>query len=258
MNSLANPAPFSVQLLLATKMVQGSKVTMHLDGILVVDKPQGITSHDVVDFIRQKFNIKHVGHAGTLDPMATGVLVLLLGKATKLSNTFTSEDKEYVAKVFFGKKTDTQDGEGKVIEEKDIGSLDIEPIKKTLDNFKGEIEQIPPMVSAIKHKGKKLYQLARSGKTIKREPRKITISIIEILDFKFPELTFRVRCSKGTYIRTLCEDIGKALGVPSHMSSLVRKASGNFLLENSKRLDDISEKDIISYSSYDRHIRRRS
>lgn len=225
-----------------------------MDGILIVNKPSGITSHDVVDFIRRKFNIKRVGHAGTLDPMATGVLVMLLGKATKLSNTFTSNDKEYVAKVFFGKKTDTQDAFGKVIEEKDINSLDIEDIKKALDNFKGEIEQIPPMVSAIKYKGKKLYQLARSGKTVKRDPRKIKISDIEILDFNFPELTFRVRCSKGTYVRTLCEDIGKSLGVPSHMSSLVRSASGDFLLEDSKTLDDVNEKDIIPYSSYDRHI----
>jgi tRNA pseudouridine55 synthase len=157
-----------------------------MDGILVVNKPSGITSHDVVDFIRRKFNIKRVGHAGTLDPMATGVLVMLLGKATTLSNTFTNDDKEYIAKVFFGKSTDTQDAQGKVIEEKNIDSLDIEAIKKALENFKGEIEQIPPMVSAIKYKGKKLYQLARSGKTVVREPRKINISSIEILDFKFP------------------------------------------------------------------------
>ena len=227
---------------------------MHLDGILIVNKPSGITSHDVVDFVRRKFNIKRVGHAGTLDPMATGVLVMLLGKATKLSNTFTSDDKVYVAKVFFGKKTDTQDSQGKVIEETNIESLDIEDIKKALDNFKGETEQIPPMVSAIKYKGKKLYQLARAGKTVERAPRKIKITDIEILDFNFPEMTFRVRCSKGTYVRTLCEDIGKSLGVPSHMSSLVRSASGDFLLKDSKSLDDVNEKDIISYSSYDRHI----
>jgi len=195
-----------------------------------------------------------VGHAGTLDPMATGVLVMLLGKATKLSSTFTNDDKEYIAKIFFGKSTDTQDASGKVIEEKNIDSLDIEAVKKSLGNFMGEIEQVPPMVSAIKHKGKKLYQLARSGKTVIREPRKIKISHLEILDFKFPELTFRVKCSKGTYVRTLCEDIGRSLGIPSHMSSLVRTQSGDFLLEDSKNLDEIHEKDIISYSSYDRHI----
>jgi len=221
---------------------------------LVVNKPSGITSHDVVNFIRRRFNIKRVGHAGTLDPMATGVLVVLLGKATKLSNTFTGDDKEYVAKIFFGKKTDTQDSQGRVIEEKNIGSIDIEDVKKALDNFKGEIEQVPPMVSAIKHKGKRLYQLARAGKTVNREPRRITISSIEMLDFRFPELTFKVRCSKGTYVRTLCEDIGKVLGVPSHMSGLIRSASGDFLLEDSKNLDEVHEKDIISYSSYDRHI----
>ncbi len=227
---------------------------MHLDGILIVNKPSGITSHDVVDFIRRKFNMERVGHAGTLDPMATGVLVMLLGKATKLSATFTNDDKEYIAKIFFGKSTDTQDASGKVIEEKNIDSLDMEAIKKSLDGFKGDIEQIPPMVSAIKHKGKKRYQLARLGKTVKREPRKIRIIDIEILDFKFPELTFKVKCSKGTYVRTLCEDIGRSLGVPSHMSGLVRTRSGDFLLEDSKKLDEIHEKDIISFSSYDRHI----
>jgi len=225
-----------------------------MDGILVVNKPSGITSHDVVDFIRRKFNIKRVGHAGTLDPLATGVLVMLLGKATKLSNTFINDDKEYIAKLYFGKSTDTQDSQGKVVEEKNIEPLDIENIRKALGNFKGEIEQIPPMVSAIKHKGKKLYQLARSGKTVVREPRKIRISEIEILDFKFPEITFKVKCSKGTYVRTLCEDIGRSLGVPSHMSGLVRSASGDFLLEDSKNLEDVNEKDIISYDSYDRHI----
>ena len=163
-------------------------------------------------------------------------------------------DKEYIAKVFFGKRTDTQDASGKVIEEKSIDSLDIDSIKEALLSFKGEIEQIPPMVSAIKHKGKKLYELARQGKTVIREPRKIRISYIDILDFKFPELTFRVKCSKGTYVRTLCEDIGRFLGVPSHMSSLIRTRSGDFLLEDSKKLDEIHEKDIISYSCYDRHI----
>ena len=225
-----------------------------MDGILVVNKPSGITSHDVVDFIRRKFNIKRVGHAGTLDPLATGVLVMLLGNATKLSNTFINDDKEYIAKLYFGKSTDTQDSQGKVLEEKNIEPLDIENIRKALENFKGEIEQIPPMVSAIKHKGKKLYELARSGKTVVREPRKIRISEIEIQDFKFPEITFKVKCSKGTYVRTLCEDIGRSLGVPSHMSGLVRSASGDFLLENSKNMEDVNEKDIISYDSYDRHI----
>jgi tRNA pseudouridine55 synthase len=225
-----------------------------MDGILIINKPSGITSHDVVDFIRRKFNMKRVGHAGTLDPMATGVLVMLLGKATKLSNTFINDDKEYIAKISFGKSTDTQDSSGRAIEEKNIDSLDIEVIKKAFENFKGDIEQIPPMVSAIKYKGKKLYQLARLGKTVVREPRKIRISDIEILNYKFPELTFRVRCSKGTYVRTLCEDIGKFMGIPSHMSGLIRTKSGDFLLEDSKNMEDSYEKDIISFSSYDRHI----
>jgi len=225
-----------------------------MDGILIVNKPSGITSHDVVNIIRRKFNIKRVGHAGTLDPMATGVLVMLLGRATKLSNTFIRDDKEYIAKIFFGKSTDTQDASGRVIEEKYIDNLSVEAVTKALYSFKGETEQVPPMVSAIKYKGKKLYQLARSGKVVKREPRRINISDVEILDFKFPELTFRVRCSKGTYVRTLCEDIGKALGIPSHMSGLIRSASGNFSLKDSRNLEDIHEEDIISCGSYNRHV----
>ncbi|MFA5389634.1 MAG: tRNA pseudouridine(55) synthase TruB [Candidatus Omnitrophota bacterium] len=225
-----------------------------MDGILIVNKPAGITSHDAVNFIRRKFNIKRVGHAGTLDPMATGILVMLLGKATKLSNIFMNNDKEYVAKMFFGKSTDTQDSSGKVVEEKKTDSPGIEKIEEALDNFRGDIEQVPPMVSAIKFKGKKLYQLARSGKTVAREPRKIRINSLDVLDFKFPELTFRVSCSKGTYVRTLCEDIGRSLGIPSHMSDLIRTRSGDFLLADSKKLEELDEKDIIPYSSYDRHI----
>jgi len=225
-----------------------------MDGILVVNKPAGITSHDVVNAVRRRFNIKKVGHAGTLDPMATGVLVMLLGRATKLSSGLIQDEKEYIAKVYFGRRTDTQDSTGKVIEEKEITGLDLDSVKKVLDTFKGEMEQVPPMISAIKYKGKKLYQIARSGKTVHREPRKIRISGIELLEFNFPELEFSVRCSKGTYVRTLCEDIGKALGVPSHMSGLVRTMSGKFLLRDAKNLEEINEKDIQSCSSHNRHI----
>lgn len=235
-------------------MLPNSEIDRHVDGILVVNKPAGITSHDVVNFIRRRFGIRQVGHAGTLDPMATGVLVMLLGKATKLSNVLVQDEKEYIAKIFFGKRTDTQDSTGKVIDEKELTGLDIDSVNKVLVNFKGDIEQVPPMISAIKHKGKPLYKLARSGKNIPRNPRKIRISDIELLGFNFPELEFRVRCSKGTYIRTLCEDIGKALGVPSHMSSLIRTQSGNFLLKDAKDLEEIHEKDIQSYSINNRHI----
>jgi len=217
-----------------------------MDGILVINKPQGMTSHDVVDVVRRKFNIRRVGHAGTLDPMATGVLVMLIGRATKLSNTFMSDDKEYIATLFLGKRTDTQDAAGRVIEEKDLNDLRIDAVKKAFDSFLGEIEQIPPMVSAKKYKGKKLYELARKGESVPRSPCSIKIHEIEILNFNLPEIIFRVRCSKGTYVRTLCEDIGKTLGYPAHMSALTRTASGKFLLEEACTLNDIHEKNLQS------------
>lgn len=215
-----------------------------MDGILIVNKPKGMTSHDVVDIIRRKFNLKRVGHAGTLDPLATGVLIILLGRATSLSGSFMCEDKEYIATIFFGKKTDTQDSTGRVIEEKTIDRLDINSLNRTLASFLGEIQQIPPMVSAKKYKGKKLYKLARKGITVKRRPCSIKIYEIELLDFKLPEITIRVKCSKGTYVRTLCEDIGHRLDYPSHMSALTRSASGRFSLKEALDLNSISEKDI--------------
>lgn len=215
-----------------------------MDGILVVDKPKGITSHDVVDVVRRRFGMRRVGHAGTLDPMATGVLVMLLGRATKSADTFLKDDKEYVATLFFGRSTDTQDATGKVLEKKDVNGLDIDTVRKALESFRGNMEQIPPMVSAKKYKGKKLYELARKGKTIPRKPCPITIHEIELLEFAPPEVIFRVKCSKGTYVRTLCEDIGRSLGYPAHMSALKRTQSGRFSLKEARPLDDINEKDI--------------
>ncbi|MFA4991759.1 MAG: tRNA pseudouridine(55) synthase TruB [Candidatus Omnitrophota bacterium] len=215
-----------------------------MNGILIVNKPAGITSHDVVDFVRRKFSIRQVGHAGTLDPMATGVLVMLIGKATKLADRFLQDDKEYVARLFFGSRTDTQDATGKVMEEKECGNPGIDVLRKTLNSFLGDMDQVPPMVSAIKYKGRKLYQLARRGESITRKPRKVVIKDMELIELNFPEMTFRVRCSKGTYIRTLCEDIGASLGIPSHMSGLIRTRSGAFLLKDAKQLDHINEKDI--------------
>lgn len=215
-----------------------------MDGILVIDKPKGITSHDVVDVVRRRFGIRRVGHAGTLDPMATGVLVMLVGRATKSAETFLKDDKEYVATLFFGRSTDTQDATGKVLEKKDVNGLDIDTVRKALESFRGNMEQIPPMVSAKKYKGKKLYQLARKGKTVPRKPCPITIHEIELLEFAPPEVIFRVKCSKGTYVRTLCEDIGRSLGYPAHMSALKRTQSGRFSLKEARPLDDINEKDI--------------
>jgi len=215
-----------------------------MNGISVINKPSGITSHDVVDVIRKKTNVKRVGHAGTLDPMATGVLVILIGNATKLANTFIHDDKEYIATLFLGKSTTTQDSSGKVVEEKPLNGLDEASVRRAFNSFLGEIEQIPPMVSAKKYKGRKLYELAREGKTIERKPCRIKIHDIELLNFNLPESVFRVKCSKGTYVRTLCEDIGRSLGYPAHMSALIRTRSGKFLLEDAHNLDTFSEKDI--------------
>ncbi|MBU4590314.1 MAG: tRNA pseudouridine(55) synthase TruB [Candidatus Omnitrophica bacterium] len=217
-----------------------------MDGILVVDKPAGMTSHDVVNRVRRCFNVRRVGHAGTLDPMATGVLVILIGRATKLSSTFMNDDKEYIATLFLGKRTDTQDATGKVLEEKDLNGVDVNSVKNALDSFLGEIEQVPPMVSAKKYKGKKLYELARKGESIPRSPCNIKIHEIELLEFDLPEIIFRVRCSKGTYVRTLCEDIGKSLGYPAHMSALARTRSGRFLLDQAQDLNNIHEKNLQS------------
>ena len=215
-----------------------------MDGIFVINKPAGITSHDVVDAIRRKFDIKRVGHAGTLDPMATGVLVILVGKATKLSAKFMQYDKEYIATLFLGKSTDTQDSTGKTLETRPLNGIEAGLVRKTLNSFLGEIEQIPPMISAKKYKGKKLYELARKGKTVPRKPCMIKIHEIELLDFSPPEFVFRVRCSKGTYVRTLCESIGKRLGYPAHMSGLSRTISGEFSLKEAKELGAVSEKDL--------------
>ncbi|MBU1062530.1 MAG: tRNA pseudouridine(55) synthase TruB, partial [Candidatus Omnitrophica bacterium] len=207
-----------------------------MDGILVINKPPGFTSHDVVNVIRRKFNIKRVGHTGTLDPMATGVLVILMGKATKLSSTLICDDKEYIATLFLGKSTDTQDSTGKVVEEKYVNDLDVESVKEALNSFVGELEQIPPLVSAKKYKGKPLYYFARKGKSVPRKPCKIKIHEIELVEFNKPEITFRIRCSKGTYVRTLCEDIGRSIGYPAHMSMLVRIKSGKFSLKEAHNL----------------------
>ncbi len=213
-------------------------------GILVVNKPAGMTSHDVVDIVRKKFRIKKVGHAGTLDPMATGVLIVLIGRATKLSINFMRGDKEYIARVFLGRSTDTQDSTGRILEQKELDGIDLDFVKRKLASFLGERQQIPPMVSAKKYKGKRLYELARKGISVSRMPCIIKICELELLEFSLPELIIRVRCSKGTYIRTLCEEIGKALGYPAHMSGLLRTGSGRFSLKEAISLERISEKDI--------------
>lgn len=222
-----------------------------MNGIFIVDKPQGPTSHDIVLYLRRSFSIKKVGHAGTLDPMATGVLVLLLGEATKLSNRLVTDDKEYEGVLRLGIRTDTHDSEGRVISAMEPPSLADEEIRKILDSFRGVIWQIPPMVSAIKHKGKKLYQLARLGIEVKREPRKVTIYTIKTMEILLPEVRFFVHCSKGTYIRKLACDIGEKLGCGASLSSLRRTRSGKFSIEDAVPFEELKT---FSRDRLKRHI----
>lgn len=210
-----------------------------MDGLLVVNKPQGMTSHDVVDFIRKSFALKKVGHAGTLDPMAVGVLVILIGRYTKASGRFISDDKEYEGTLVLGATSDTGDAWGAVSYCGDTARLTEEEIKKAFKNFLGEIEQLPPMYSAVKFKGRKLYELARKGLSVNVNPRKISIKKIEVLSISLPEVSFKVTCSKGTYVRQLCADIGKALGCGAYLAKLNRTRSGRFTVEEAVTMEEI-------------------
>lgn len=214
-----------------------------MDGVININKPAGMTSHDVVSRLRRILNMKKIGHTGTLDPDATGVLPMCVGRGTKLSEMLMSSEKQYRAELTLGISTDTQDSGGTVLSQRQVNASERE-IKEVICGFIGELEQIPPMYSAIKVEGKKLYELAREGKEIEREPRKVTIHNIEIesinLEKNLVEMT--VDCSKGTYIRTLCNDIGEALGCGGHMSSLVRTRSGRFEIENTVTLEEIERR----------------
>lgn len=218
-----------------------------MNGILVINKPVGLTSHQVITKIKKILNIKKIGHAGTLDPLASGVLVVLINDATKLSDFLISEDKEYIATIAIGTSTTTEDTTGEIVGQVKVSHLDEKEVDRVLETMIGENYQIPPMFSAIKLQGQKLYELARKGETIERTPRKIMIyslkriSPITYLDNQ-AYFSFRTEVSKGTYIRALCTDIGKALNYPAHMKELVRTKSGKFTLENAYDLEDIENK----------------
>lgn len=211
-----------------------------MTGILIVNKPEGWTSHDVVAKLRGVFKEKRIGHAGTLDPMATGVLPIFLGRATRVVEFATEGQKRYIAGIHLGQTSDTQDSTGTILSQSTT-SITNEQLQQALMPFRGEIQQIPPMYSAIKIQGKKLYELARKGKEVERPSRRITISDLEIL----PETNghgdplLYIECSKGTYVRTICHDIGANLGCGAVMSSLVRTSAAGFTLEQSYALDDI-------------------
>ncbi len=208
-------------------------------GVLLVDKPQGMTSHDIVARMRRVFRIKKVGHAGTLDPMATGLLLILIGKATKVSQFLMSMDKEYTGTVKLGEATDSQDADGEIIETKPVPELTQADVEKEMATFMGDQYQTPPMFSAKKVNGQKLYKLARQGKTIEREPRVIHVSRYDILDFNLPEVSVIVSSSKGTYIRTLAHDLGERLGCGGHLCALRRTQVGKFRIEDANTLEEI-------------------
>lgn len=221
-----------------------------MNGILIIDKPKDITSRDVVDFVVKKFNTKKVGHTGTLDPLATGVLVICVGKATKLVNELTSTDKEYIATVTLGTKTDTLDRMGKILFEEDV-CKEKEEIINVLNSFKGKYMQEVPIYSAVKIDGKKLYEYAREGINIELPKREVEIKSIELLDeieYKNNKTIFKFKCtvSKGTYIRSLINDIATRLGTIGIMTSLRRIRQGDFKIEDSIKLEDIDNKAIKS------------
>ncbi|MCF7790966.1 MAG: tRNA pseudouridine(55) synthase TruB [Victivallales bacterium] len=209
-------------------------------GILLVDKPSGWTSHDVVNLIRKRFKAKKVGHCGTLDPAATGLLVIVIGKATKLSQRLSGQDKTYRATILLGKETDSMDLDGDVISEsEDWKRLNPSEVRLAILNFKGNQLQIPPMVSAKKINGKKLYELARKGKTVKRDPVPIVINSLTIENIELPTASFTVNCSKGTYIRVLSSEIGKKLGCGAVLKKLRRIECGTSKIEDSYSIETI-------------------
>jgi len=209
------------------------------DGILLVNKQSGPTSHDVVSRIRKRFSFKKVGHGGTLDPQATGLLVILIGRGTKLSSLFIGSDKTYEGTMRLGISTDTHDAQGNVLRESDCSFVTREQLEAEMKKLTGDILQTPPMVSAVKIDGVPLYKRARKGQIVERKPRLIHIYEFRLIDFSLPVATFRIKCTKGTYVRTLCADIGEALGCGAHLEQLCRTRSGDFELENALRMEEI-------------------
>ena len=210
-----------------------------MEGVLLVDKPKGLTSHDVVYHLRRKLQMKKIGHAGTLDPMATGVLVMLIGKATRISQYLMSVDKVYEGEATLGVVTDSQDAEGEVMETRPVPELTEAGVREVMKGFLGDQYQIPPMHSAIKIGGVPLYKMARKGEEVEREPRFIRISKFELLSFALPKLTFDLHCTKGTYVRTVAADLGNKLGSGAHLSALRRTASGKFTIAQCLPLEQI-------------------
>src|SRR5256886_5159302 len=209
------------------------------DGVLLVDKAAGMTSHDVVAIVRRRLQMKKVGHCGTLDPIATGLLLLTLGRGTKIQDLLMSEDKEYSGTMILGIETDTQDRAGKILQERPVPPLDEATVRAAFEKYAGDFYQMPPMVSAIKQGGVPLYKLARQGKTVEREPRLVHVYRYSIDRLALPEIDFTVVCSKGFYVRTYAHDIGTELGCGAHLYSLRRVKSGRFDVANAISVEQI-------------------
>lgn len=213
-----------------------------MHGVLNINKPSGPTSHDIVAFVRRAVRVKRVGHAGTLDPLASGVLLVCIGQATRIVEYLVDWPKSYRATAVFGAETDTEDSTGAVIAEADASNITRQSLERVLPGFLGKLMQIPPMASAVHHEGKRLYEFARAGKVVEREAREVEVYAIRLIDFTpgdRPTAVLEIDCSKGTYIRTLCADIGRALGCGGHMSALVRTAIGRFRVDDAVAPDEV-------------------
>ena len=219
------------------------RATDPFDGVLYVDKPAGPTSHDIVDAVRRTFHVRKVGHGGTLDPQATGLLVILLGRGTKLSNWFIGSDKTYLGTMHLGVSTSSQDAQGKVIREADCSAVTREQVEAEMAKLTGDIMQTPPMVSAVKVDGVPLYKHARKGREVEREPRLVHVYEFSVTDFAPPKVGLLVRCTKGTYVRTLCADVGESLECGAHLSALRRTQCGDTGVDEAITLEDLVKLD---------------
>ena len=225
------------------------RIYNHISGIFVINKPKDWTSFDVVAKIRNKLNAKKVGHTGTLDPKATGILVLCVGEGTKLVQQLTGLDKEYISEITLGASTPTDDMESEPVPVPGASEVPLSEIENALKDFKGTFDQLPPDFSAKKIKGQKAYDIARKGKEVKLEPSKVTVHSIEILDYKWPKLKLKINCGKGFYVRSLARDLGKKLGVGGYLSDLIRTKVGHFTIESAISVENADEKTILPLSA---------
>jgi tRNA pseudouridine55 synthase len=217
-----------------------------MNGILLVDKPARLTSHDVVDRIRHAAGIRRVGHTGTLDPAATGLLVLCLGSATRLSEHLTGLDKVYEGAMRLGVVTDSYDLDGKVLETHEVPELTVDRIQHECDQFTGQIQQVPPMISAVKVGGERLYKMARKGEVVEREPRTVTVKEFCVLGYEPPDVMIRVRCTRGTYVRSLCHDVGQLLGCGAALAALRRTFVGPHSVEQARPVNAfVNRQDVV-------------